>query len=123
MPRACATTADSKHTLGTVTNRGRRALRGGPAAYVESGRWPTGAIRPDAPGATWWAAEISRRLASALAEESKSATAEATGMARSTLYDILNGTTWPDLVTLVALEEHLHVAIIPRWKAGDRSST
>ncbi len=44
-------------------------------------------------------------------------------MARSTLYDILNGTTWPDLVTLVALEEHLHVAIIPRWKAGDRSST
>ena len=105
-----------------MPNRGSRTLRGGPAAYLRaSGRWPNGPIRKDAPTAVYWSAEISRRLAAALVGRSKTALAEEVGMARTTLYDVLSGEKWPDLVTIIALEEALDVELWPRWGIGQTS--
>lgn len=105
-----------------MPNRGSRTRNGGPAAYLRaSGRWPNGPLRKDSPTAAYWAAEISRRLATALAGRSKTSVAEQVGMARSTLYDVLSGETWPDLVTIAALEEALEVELWPRWGVGQTS--
>lgn len=65
--------------------------------------------------ATQWAAEFSRRLAGALSGRSKSAVAEEADLARSTIYDLLSGETWPDLVTIGVLEDVLDAELLPRW--------
>jgi hypothetical protein len=105
-----------------VPNRGSRTLKGGPAAYLRaSGQWPNGPLRRDAPTAAYWAAEISRRLAAALVGRSKTAVAQEVGMARTTLYDIVGGETWPDLVSIASLEEVLDVELWPRWGVGQTS--
>lgn len=39
-------------------------------------------------------------------------------MARSTLYDIKNGTTWPDILSISQLEAVLEVPLWPRWDVG-----
>ena len=102
-----------------MPNRGSRTLKGGPAAYLRaSARWPNGPLRKDAPTSAYWAAEISRRLEAALIGRSKSAVAEDVGMARTTLYDVVSGKTWPDLVTIAALEEALGIELWPRWAVG-----
>lgn len=101
-----------------VTNRGNRVRPGGPAAYLRSGRWPDGRLLKSAPLATWWAAEISRQLQTALDGQSKREVADSIGVARSTLYDILNGSSWPDLITIVALEAYFDVPLMPRWAPG-----
>lgn len=107
-----------------MPNRGSRVLKGGPSGYLRaSATWPNGALRKDAPVAAYWAAEISRRLSAALAGRSKKAVAESVGMARTTLYDVLSGETWPDLVTIAALEEELDVELWPRWAVGQTSNT
>ena len=80
--------------------------------------WPDGAKVASSPPAVYWAAEISRRLSSALAGRSKSAVARDAAIARSTLYDVLGGETWPDLATIVALEEVLDVTLWPGWAPG-----
>jgi transcriptional regulator with XRE-family HTH domain len=97
-------------------------LKGGPKAYLRAGAtWPNGRLLASAPVAAHWAAEISRRLSAALAGRSKSGVAEAAGVARSTLYDVLTGETWPDLVTIAALEEVLELELWPRWGVGRTS--
>lgn len=70
------------------------------------------------PPAVFWAAEISRRLGAALVGRSKAAVAKEAGIARSTLYDVLGGETWPDLATIVGLEEVLGVTLWPGWAPG-----
>ena len=101
-------------TIATVTNRGNRVKPGGPAAYITAGTWPDGTIAADAPHAIHWAAEISRRLKAALSNTSTTAVAAELGIARSTLYDIINGTTWPDFVTIADLEAVLDIELLPR---------
>lgn len=102
-----------------VPNRGGRVRAGGPRAYLTSkGSWPNGPIRKDSPVATAWAAEFSRRLGESLAGRSKSAVAEEAGLARSTIYDLLTGETWPDLVTISVLEDVLDTELLPRWPRG-----
>lgn len=99
-----------------VTNRGDRTRPGGPATYIVDGEWPTGSIDPGAPVATSWAATIAERLASAINDDARStsAIAAAAEVARSTLYGIMNGTRWPDLVTVGELERHLDTELLPR---------
>jgi DNA-binding phage protein len=99
-----------------VTNRGDRIRPGGPIAYLADGEWPTGPLEADAPTAAVWAAEISEQLAAAIGTDARSvsAVASATGVARSTLYAIMNGTRWPDLVTLGELEACLGTQLLPR---------
>lgn len=106
-----------------MPNRGARTRPGGPKAYLRSGKWPEGRKLASSPTAVFWAAEISRRLAAALAGRSKTAVAAELGMARSTLYDIVSGETWPDIATIVALEELLEVQLWPRWEPGARGPT
>jgi ribosome-binding protein aMBF1 (putative translation factor) len=101
-------------TIATVTNRGNRAKPGGPAAYITAGTWPDGTTAADAPHAIRWAIEISSRLKAALSKTSTTAVAAELGVARSTLYDIVNGTTWPDLVTIADLEVVLDIELLPR---------
>jgi transcriptional regulator with XRE-family HTH domain len=66
------------------------------------------------------AAEISRRLIEALDGRSKADVAAEIGIARSTIYDIVKGETWPDIATLVSLEELLDASLWPRWAPGAR---
>lgn len=101
-------------TIASVTNRGKRVKPGGPAAYVTAGTWPDGTIDSDAPHAIQWASEISRRLKAALSDTSTTAVAAEIGVARSTLYDIIRGTTWPDFVTIADLEVVLDIELLPR---------
>lgn len=113
---------DATPRFPVVPNRGARTRRGGPKVYLRAGAsWPNGKKLASAPVAVFWAAEISRRLAEAIDGRSKSAVAESVGMARSTLYDLLSGETWPDLVSICALEEELDTALWPRWGVGETS--
>lgn len=66
------------------------------------------------------AAEIARRLRAAVLEAglNVSQVADGLGVARSTYYDLINGTTFPDLHTLVSAEAFLGVSLWP----GRRSS-
>lgn len=97
--------------------------KGGPRAYVKAGGvWPDGPTRLDSPVAVTWAAEFSRRLRDAMAGCSKTAVAEEAGLARSTIYDLMSGETWPDLVTILALEEVLDSELLPRWPHGTSAS-
>ena len=95
-----------------MTQRGR--ITGPPRSFLASGTWPEGTLRADAPVGAGYAAAISRNLAVAIAGMNKSALAEQTDLARSTIHDILTGRTWPDLVTLAKLEDHLDVRLWPR---------
>lgn len=96
----------------------RRVLRGGPSAQVPEGCFPHGALDESVSAPVRWAAEIARRLESALAQRNMSDVATNAGVGRQTMYDILRGTTWPDLVTIVHLQEHLKVALLPEWEPG-----
>ena len=80
------------------------------------GRWPDGKIHNNAPTATYWAAEIAKRLRIAVDGSSKSDVAAEAEIARSTLYDLLNGEAWPDVVTVVKLQDALGVELWPAWK-------
>ena len=103
-------------TIHQVTNRGDRVRPGGPAAYLADGDWPTGPLEATAPIAATWAATIAERLATAIDTDARSvsAIASATGVARTTLYGIMNGTRWPDLVTVGELEAQLGTQLLPR---------
>lgn len=102
-----------------MTNRGDRARPGGPAIYIVDGMWPTGTLEVDAPLATTWATEIAEQLTSAISDDDRtiSAIADAAGVARSTIYGIMNGSRWPDLVTVGELEQQLGTQLLPRSPA------
>jgi hypothetical protein len=56
-------------------------------------------------------------LSTALEGRNKSEVAQAADIRRSTLYDILGGNTWADMVTLAKLEACLATALWPREPA------
>ena len=87
-----------------------------PSEYTAStGTWPEGPFDQDAPPAALYAAEIARRLRIAIDESGRSVTAiaDALSVARSTLYDALNGAVYVDTVTLAAAEAYLGVRLWP----------
>ena len=94
----------------------RRGVLGPPNGYVaHGGTWPAGPFVENVPQSVLVAAGIAERLKRAVEEAglNVSEVAEGLGVARSTYYDILNGTTFPDLHTLVGAETFLNIRLWP----------
>ncbi|WP_083652858.1 helix-turn-helix domain-containing protein [Serinicoccus sp. CNJ-927] len=87
-----------------------RPSRPAPRELVDP--WPTGDAR-DAAAAV--AARLAVNLREAVAGRSTRAVAELTGVDRTTVAAILNGTTWPDLATVARLE---HGLVVDLWPGG-----
>lgn len=90
-----------------------RPVRSAPADLVSG--WPNApSALPDV--------ETARRLAlnlrSALNEMSLRAAKAATGVDHTTIADVLNGTTWPDLRTIARLEAGLGTDLWPTGTAN-----
>lgn len=95
-----------------MTNR--RGASGGPGAYVVAG-FPHADFETDAPPAVWWAAQIAIALGHALVGRSIAGVARSAGIGRQTIYDVLRGRTWPDIVTIVQLQDVLDTVLWPAW--------
>lgn len=67
----------------------------------------------DAPRALEHARAIAIRLAAALEGRVVTDVAEQADLSRSTVYDLVNGSTWPDLISLGKLETALDVDLLP----------
>lgn len=80
--------------------------------------WPNGVVTEDAPLATLYAAHIARVLTAALENRTVTGVAKEASVARSTLYDIAGGKTWPDVVTLARLEHVLGLRLWPDSPPG-----
>lgn len=97
----------------------RRDLAGPPAGYVaDAGSWPGGPFVEDVPIAVVVAAHISARLREAIDESGQSMTQVAAGLqvARTTVYDILNGTTFPDITSVAGAERYFGRQLWPSYK-------
>lgn len=90
----------------------RRSAVGPPRDYVD-GSWPDGPAVPAAPRALEHARLIAIRLGEALEGCSVTDVAEQADLARSTIYDLVGGRTWPDLISLGKLETALDVQLLP----------
>lgn len=90
----------------------RRSAVGPPREYV-SGSWPDGRAVAGAPRALEHARLISIRLSEALEGRSVTDVAQEADLARSTIYDLVGGRTWPDLISLGKLEAALNVELLP----------
>lgn len=77
------------------------------------GGWPTGRATADAPRALEHARAIAIRLAAALEGRAVTDVAERADLARSTVYDLVNGASWPDLISLGKLEAALDIDLLP----------
>jgi hypothetical protein len=95
----------------------RRGVLGPPNGYLApKGAWPEGPFQDDTPQTVLVAAQIAARLRDAVAEAGLNVTqvSEGLGIARSTYYDIVaNGTTLPDLHTIVRAEAFLETRLWP----------
>jgi len=92
----------------------RRGLRSPPSSYLaEGGRWPDGPFPDATPAPVLYAAGISRLLAEALRGRRIGEVAEDADVHRSTVSDILAGSTWPDLATVAKLEQALGARLWP----------
>ena len=91
----------------------RRNPTGPPRDYLKKGDWPDGELKKGAPVAARYALELSKRLREATEGRALLVVAEEASIARSTLYDILQGRTWADLQTLAKLETALGRTLWP----------
>ena len=96
----------------------RRGVTGPPKAYLDGGQpWPSIQTAPGIPSsvarAVSVASAVSVALAEALDDRSVAEVARTADVARSTIYDLLNGSTWPDLVTVSKLEDALKTPLWP----------
>lgn len=62
---------------------------------------------------------ISIRLAGAMDGRAVTEVAESADLARSTIYDLIGGRTWPDLISLGKLEVALDIELLPPLRADD----
>lgn len=100
-------------TLGCVTRR--RGVEGPPGDYAVSGQWPDCDLADDAPLGVRYALVISRMLREAVDDRNVVEVAEKAALARSTIYDIIAGRTFPDVVSLAKLEWALETRLWPEW--------
>lgn len=77
------------------------------------GEWPGGDLEPGVPVVAHYAQIIAQRLRHALADEKVAEVAQDAGLSRSTIYDVLSGVTWPDIVTIAELERVLGTRLWP----------
>lgn len=77
--------------------------------------WPTGPFIENVPIAVLYAARIAANLDDAIEAQgmTRTAAAEAIGVARPTLYDVIGGNTFPDLHTLARAENALDASLWP----------
>ncbi|OAH15176.1 helix-turn-helix domain-containing protein [Streptomyces jeddahensis] len=99
------------------TKRGRK-----PRDYVLSGCWPYAVM--DSVRQAQVGQAVARALSEAMerAKLSANALAEISGVNRQVISNILAGAVWPDMFTLVSLEEALEEMLWPRhvdWPMGD----
>jgi DNA-binding phage protein len=96
-----------------VTRRSGATSGRQPVAFLAEGAWPDGALEEGAPVAAEYVKVISSRLRDALADQNVVDVAARAGLARSTIYDVLGGTTWPDIVSIAQLEVTLNARLWP----------
>ena len=96
-----------------------------PRDWVSSGTWPDGTFHHDAPEDVAVAVAIAKALEDALEGRNRTQVAGDAEIERSTLYDILQGRTWPDTVTLAKLERELNRGLWPTFPTEplDRATT
>lgn len=105
---------DGLVTIGAVVQR--RGGIGVPRDLVQAGaQWPEGPFSGDLSdpvrGAVEFAAELSSRLDAAMDGKAVAAVAREADVARTTIYDLRSGATWPDVVTVFKLEGALGVML------------
>ncbi|WP_369366438.1 helix-turn-helix domain-containing protein [Streptomyces sp. CG4] len=99
------------------TRRGKK-----PREYAVSGDWPYAVM--DSVRQAQVGQAVARALSEAMERRSFSANAlaEASGVNRQVISNILAGTVWPDMFTLASLEVALDEMLWPRhteWPTGD----
>lgn len=87
-----------------------------PKSYV-NGEWPDAVIRPGAPLAVHYMREIAVKIRDTMDERGLNApdVAKMAGLERSTVRVVLAGNTWPDMVTLLKIEQALGITLWPAW--------
>jgi ribosome-binding protein aMBF1 (putative translation factor) len=99
------------------TRRGKK-----PRDYAVSGDWPYSVM--DSVRQAQVGQAVARALAEAMGRRgfSANALADASGVNRQVISNILAGTVWPDMFTLASLEASLDEMLWPRhteWPTGD----
>ena len=91
----------------------RSAAYGTPRQWLVHGSWPTGVFRADTPEVVAYAVQLAITLDAALEGLNKSAVASSANLARNTLYDLLSGNSWADMISIARLEEVLQTELWP----------
>lgn len=84
-----------------------------PREYLVEGEWPDGAFAVDAPDSVAYTVHVAKALSAALAGLNKKKVADDARINRNTIYDLLGGKTWPDMVTLAVIEKALGITLWP----------
>lgn len=84
-----------------------------PTGWLAEGEWPEGVFDSDTPEVVAHAVAVAKALSAALEGRSKTEVCARAGIERSTLYDVLGGKTWADIITLAKLENTLGVVLWP----------
>lgn len=89
---------------------------GPPRSFVVSGVWPDGQVEDVVPAR--YAAEVVRRLRDTVGVRSLREVAAAADLDHTTVWAVLRGDRWPDLVTISKLEVVLEVRLWPEEPPG-----
>lgn len=84
-----------------------------PHEWLVEGEWPTGVFDSETPEVVAYAVEIAKLLAVAVKGQNKSKIAAEAEVDRATLYALLSGSTWADMITLGKLEAVLGQRLWP----------
>jgi len=79
-----------------------------------AGSWPDGDLLPEAPPEAWTAQAITVALQRAVLATSPRSLAAEADLAHTTIYDLLTGRTYGDVITIARLEAALGLALWPR---------
>lgn len=107
----CSTTQIDRIRPNYGSAMARRGITGPPNSYLVSGVWPDGEVVGPTPAR--YAAEVGRRLQAAVGGRPLREIAELADLDHTTLWAVLRGDRWPDLVTLAKLEEALDLRLWP----------
>ena len=94
----------------------RSGISGPPRSYIASGEWPVGKV--EGPAEARYAAEVAKRLATAIEGQSLLSVAREAGLDHTTVRALAEGVRWPDLITIARLEQSLGVRLWPDGKLG-----
>lgn len=102
--------------------------RSHPATYVaKNGRFPHGPYKGSTPHEVYLAGGLAIRLRAKIGDESIRYIAKTANLSPQTIFNILNGTTWPDLRTIAKLERTLGAKLwgsehrkTPFWRDSHR---